>query len=139
MLLDESSQLTEPGSLLPLHRVSCERLLAVGDPMQLPPALHNRTARGRSAIDAGGIGAGVIDAPAAPEAASGFDLTLTLFQRLARGGVAPVLLRAQYRCHPAISSLASRLFYDNRLVDGLGGAAHSARAPCAMADRTQRP
>ena len=39
------------------------------------------------------------------------------------------MLRAQYRCHPIISGLASRLFYGSRLFDGLGATAHAARAP----------
>ena len=121
VLLDECSQLTEPASMLPLMRVQCSRLLAVGDPMQLPPTLHNRTTPGASPSANGSSNA--------TDGASGFDLTLTLFQRLARCGVDPVLLRQQYRCHPSISGLASRLFYASSLTDGLGDAAHSARAP----------
>ena len=78
VLLDECSQLTEPASMLPLARVGCERLLAVGDPMQLPPTLHNHTAQGVSARGGGDAGA---------DHRSGFDLTLTLFQRLARCSV----------------------------------------------------
>ena len=39
LLLDECSQLTEPAALAPLARMRCDRLLAVGDPKQLPPTL----------------------------------------------------------------------------------------------------
>ena len=39
------------------------------------------------------------------------------------------MLRAQYRCPPLLSSLASRLFYGGQLRDGLGDGAAAARAP----------
>ena len=55
-VFDESSQLTEPASLLPLLRVQCERLLAVGDPMQLAGAfaVHgDRIVAGTAAEHAG--------------------------------------------------------------------------------------
>ena len=109
--------------MLPLARVCCERLLAVGDPMQLPPTLHSR---GSSISGAGGATAA---AAAAAATAPKIDLSLTLFERLAHVGVAPVMLHRQYRCHPRISALASRLFYRSQLSDGLGSAAASARAP----------
>lgn len=38
----------------------------------------------------------------------------------------PILLRTQYRCHPAFSALASTHFYDGRLSDGVS---HSDRRP----------
>ena len=118
VLLDESSQLTEPASLLPLARMQCERLLAVGDPMQLSPPLHQRTSSGRSPLTAPTHTTS--EPPPTGDTAKGYDLTLTLFQRLALGGCTPIMLRAQYRCHPNISSLASRLFYSRQLSDGLG-------------------
>ncbi|KAJ1343009.1 hypothetical protein BSLG_002434 [Batrachochytrium salamandrivorans] len=40
VILDECSQMTEPMSLLPLCRFSCERALLVGDPKQLPPTVQ---------------------------------------------------------------------------------------------------
>ena len=125
VLLDECSQLTEPASLMPLVRLSCERLLAVGDPMQLPPTLLTPSSRSASSADSGG---GKHDGGQGSYG-SAFNLSLTLFERLARRGIRPVMLRAQYRCHPAISSLASRLFYSSQLVDGLGDAASAQRAP----------
>ncbi|CAN0597876.1 unnamed protein product, partial [Ectocarpus sp. 12 AP-2014] len=48
-------------------------------------------------------------------------LEKTLFVRLAKLGVKPVLLGRQYRCHPQMSALASRLFYQGRYAAcGLG-------------------
>lgn len=35
------------------------------------------------------------------------------------GGLRPLMLRTQYRLHPAISRLASELFYNGRLRDGV--------------------
>ena len=103
----------------------CDRLLAVGDPKQLPPTLlapPRAAAAAAAAAAAGGSGG-------APPAAAGPSLELTLFERLANCGVRPVMLRAQYRCPPLLSSLASRLFYGGQLRDGLGDAAAAARAP----------
>lgn len=138
VVLDECSQMTEPASLLPIARLSASRILCVGDPCQLPPTLLARP------TTAAAVASPAVPPPphhsqhmlAAPSAAAPHqhlhathDLSLTLFERLARGGVAPVLLRAQYRCHPQIARVASSLFYQGRLVDGLGDAAASARAP----------
>lgn len=39
VILDESSQLLEPLGLLSYARFRCEKLIVVGDPMQLPPTL----------------------------------------------------------------------------------------------------
>jgi superfamily I DNA and/or RNA helicase len=67
----------------------------VGDPKQLPPTI-------------GGS-----------EATHERGLEYTLFERLADGGLAPVMLRTQYRCHPLISRIPCALFYGGRLVDGV--------------------
>lgn len=45
---------------------------------------------------------------------NGDTLEKTLFVRLAKLGVKPLLLGRQYRCHPQMSALASRLFYQGR-------------------------
>uniref|UniRef100_A0A8C3J5I7 5'-3' DNA helicase ZGRF1 n=1 Tax=Calidris pygmaea TaxID=425635 RepID=A0A8C3J5I7_9CHAR len=34
-------------------------------------------------------------------------------------GHKPILLRTQYRCHPAISAVANELFYEGHLIDGV--------------------
>lgn len=39
VLLDESSQLTEPLTMVPLVRFQSSRLIMIGDPLQLPPTL----------------------------------------------------------------------------------------------------
>lgn len=35
--------------------------------------------------------------------------------RLLNGGLTPIVLRTQYRCHPAISAIANKLFYNNEV------------------------
>ena len=45
-----------------------------------------------------------------------------MLSRLLAAGVRPTLLGTQYRCHPAIGGLASRLFYGGRLAHGVGPA-----------------
>jgi hypothetical protein len=95
LLLDECSQMLEPGSLLPMTRFACEKLVLVGDPKQLGPplvgAIHDKTT----------------------------GLEQTLFDRLVKMGIQPTVLRTQYRCHPAISNISSSLFYDDMLINGV--------------------
>uniref|UniRef100_A0A803WFJ5 5'-3' DNA helicase ZGRF1 n=1 Tax=Ficedula albicollis TaxID=59894 RepID=A0A803WFJ5_FICAL len=95
VMLDECSQMTEPASLLPIARFQCEKLVLVGDPKQLPP-----TIQGSESIHEQG-------------------LEQTLFDRLCLMGHHPILLRTQYRCHPALSAIANELFYDGNLIDGI--------------------
>ncbi|XP_068009925.1 5'-3' DNA helicase ZGRF1 [Melanerpes formicivorus] len=95
VMLDECSQMTEPASLLPIARFQCEKLVLVGDPKQLPPTIP-----GSESVHEKG-------------------LEQTLFDRLCLMGHKPVLLRRQYRCHPAISAIANELFYGGELIDGV--------------------
>ncbi|XP_031452788.1 protein ZGRF1 isoform X3 [Phasianus colchicus] len=95
VMLDECSQMTEPTSLLPIARFQCEKLVLVGDPKQLPP-----TIQGSESIHDKG-------------------LEQTLFDRLCLMGHKTILLRTQYRCHPAISAIANELFYEGNLIDGV--------------------
>lgn len=95
VVLDECSQMTEPTSLLPIARFQCEKLVLVGDPKQLPP-----TIQGSESIHEKG-------------------LEQTLFDRLCLMGHKTILLRTQYRCHPAISAIANELFYEGNLIDGV--------------------
>ncbi|KAM9381941.1 5'-3' DNA helicase ZGRF1 [Phaethornis superciliosus] len=95
VMLDECSQMTEPASLLPIARFQCEKLVLVGDPKQLPP-----TIQGSESVHEKG-------------------LEQTLFDRLCLMGHKPILLRTQYRCHPAISAIANKLFYGGNLIDGV--------------------
>ncbi|NXD69120.1 ZGRF1 protein, partial [Eolophus roseicapillus] len=95
VILDECSQMTEPASLLPIARFQCEKLVIVGDPKQLPP-----TIQGSESVHEKG-------------------LEQTLFDRLCLMGHKAIVLRTQYRCHPAISAIANDLFYDGNLIDGI--------------------
>ncbi|XP_074084787.1 5'-3' DNA helicase ZGRF1 isoform X9 [Macrotis lagotis] len=95
VILDECSQMTEPASLLPIARFDCEKLVLVGDPKQLPPTIQGS----ESAHDSG--------------------LEQTLFDRLCLMGHEAILLRTQYRCHPAISAIANDLFYEGNLKNGI--------------------
>ncbi|XP_055571181.1 protein ZGRF1 isoform X8 [Falco cherrug] len=95
VMLDECSQITEPASLLPIARFQCEKLVLVGDPKQLPP-----TIQGSESVHEKG-------------------LEQTLFDRLCLMGHKTILLRTQYRCHPAISAIANELFYEGNLINGV--------------------
>lgn len=76
VILDESSQMLEPLSMLPIGKFGCEKLISVGDPMQLPPTLTSNQIT---------------------TTAEDHTLGKTLFTRLAHLGVAPIMLRTQYR------------------------------------------
>ncbi|KAG2225014.1 hypothetical protein INT45_003214 [Circinella minor] len=96
-LVDEASQLTEPMSMVPLTRFGCSRLIMIGDPLQLPPTVSTT----------------------AEEEKIGQGLDKTLFDRLTEIGHRTIMLRTQYRCHPAISSISNHLFYSRQLQDGI--------------------
>lgn len=77
----------------------CEKLLAVGDPLQLPPQLvYTKSREGLEEENT---------------------LKRTMFVRLNTLGIDTILLKTQYRCHPQFSSLSNSLFYENRLCDGI--------------------
>ncbi|XP_055130809.1 5'-3' DNA helicase ZGRF1 isoform X9 [Symphalangus syndactylus] len=95
VVLDECSQITEPTSLLPIARFECEKLILVGDPKQLPPTIQGSDAAHENGLEQ------------------------TLFDRLCLMGHKPILLRTQYRCHPAISAIANDLFYKGALMNGV--------------------
>lgn len=82
VILDESSQITEPLSLLPLAHFGCERALLVGDPLQLPPTVPN---------GARWMGQTMADKQIH------YGMERTLFERLASCGVKPIMLSTQYR------------------------------------------
>ncbi|KAG1576061.1 hypothetical protein G6F50_000527 [Rhizopus delemar] len=97
VLVDESSQLMEPLTMVPLARFSCNRLVMIGDPLQLPPTLV-------SPAEDNKVGKG---------------LDKTLFDRFIEMGHDSIMLRTQYRCHPKISAISNKLFYDRRLLNGI--------------------
>lgn len=106
VILDECSQITEPASLLPLLRFSPRFLCAVGDPLQLPPV--------------------VVDVPA-PAGKAG--IQRALFVRLRDMGHAPLPLRTQFRCHPALSAVPNACFYGGLLLDGVAAAERAPLLP----------
>ncbi|ETW02164.1 hypothetical protein H310_05733 [Aphanomyces invadans] len=92
VIVDEAAQATEASSLIPL-RFCAQRYILVGDHKQLPATiLSTRLSR--------------------------MDYDHSLFQRLVNNRANDVImLREQYRMHPDIASLPSRMFYSNDLVN----------------------
>ena len=112
VLLDECSQMIEPASLLPMQRFGCQRLVAVGDPQQLPPNLRDVEAAAASFHSAS---AGTGDKSITVTSC----LTKPLFERLHNAGLPTVLLRHQYRMHPTLAHMPNQLFYHGQLRDGI--------------------
>ncbi|CAE6373787.1 unnamed protein product [Rhizoctonia solani] len=93
VVIDEAAQAIEIATLIPL-RYGCKTCILVGDPQQLPPTVISQLA-------------------------SGLDYNQSLFVRLQKQNPESVhLLSIQYRMHPTISAVPSRLFYNGRLLDG---------------------
>ncbi|KAI9290214.1 P-loop containing nucleoside triphosphate hydrolase protein [Umbelopsis sp. AD052] len=97
ILLDEASQIMEPMAMVSITKFFADRLILIGDPLQLPPTLVT---------------------PCEPDIV-GQGIEKTLFDRCAEMGIPPIMLRTQYRCHPKISRLSNNLFYERRLIDGM--------------------
>lgn len=105
LLLDESSQMTEPLSLLPLACAGPVRMLLVGDSKQLPPTMASTAitivtvkARNMQSEESNGSAYnGDVEVAG--------DLSRTLFDRLTAIGWPCIALRTQYRCHPAIAQI----------------------------------
>lgn len=91
VFVDEATQLTEPSVFCALRRVGAEKVLLVGDPLQLP-------ARAESPV-----------------------LRYSQLERLwdHMPDARRVELATQYRCHPAIADLGSSLFYGGWLRNGV--------------------
>jgi senataxin len=93
VVIDEAAQCIELSALIPL-KYGCAKCIMVGDPKQLPPTVLSREA-------------------------ARFQYEQSLFVRMQRNKPDDVhLLDTQYRMHPAISRFPSRVFYDDRLLDG---------------------
>lgn len=107
VVLDECSQIVEPLSLVPLCLAQARFLLAVGDPLQLPP---------------------VLTSPSQPGPGQ-HGLGRALFVRLTHMGIAPTMLLRQYRSHPAIAEVPNKLFYGGRLLHGVGAAERPPAVP----------
>ncbi|CDS42690.1 regulator of nonsense transcripts 1 [Echinococcus multilocularis] len=93
VLIDESTQATEPECLIPLI-VGCRQVVLVGDHCQLGPVITCK-----KAAKAG--------------------LTQSLFERLVLLGIRPIRLQVQYRMHPALSAFPSNVFYEGSLQNGV--------------------
>lgn len=98
MVVDEASQLTEPGAVVPLVK-GCEKAVLVGDHVQLRPTV------GKDAVG------------------EGFEVSL--FERVFTAregdgdGVARRMLDVQYRMHGEICAVVSGEFYEGRLKTGV--------------------
>ncbi|KAJ1513600.1 ATP-dependent helicase NAM7 [Coelomomyces lativittatus] len=93
VLVDESTQATEPECLIPLVK-GAKQVVLVGDHQQLGPVVMNK-----KAAQAG--------------------LTQSLFERLVLLGLRPLRLQVQYRMHPCLSSFPSNMFYEGSLQNGV--------------------
>jgi len=93
MLVDEAAAATEPELCIPFH-LRPQRLLAVGDPAQLPPTIMSR-----HAADSG--------------------LSISLHERLMNlVGSEYIMLDQQYRMVPEISAFPCKEFYNGQIQDG---------------------
>uniref|UniRef100_A0A6N2N006 Upf1 domain-containing protein n=1 Tax=Salix viminalis TaxID=40686 RepID=A0A6N2N006_SALVM len=93
VLIDESTQATEPECLIPLV-LGAKQVVFVGDHCQLGPVIMCKKA-----------------------ARAG--LAQSLFERLVLLGVKPIRLQVQYRMHPSLSEFPSNSFYEGTLQNGV--------------------
>ncbi|KAK6458767.1 P-loop containing nucleoside triphosphate hydrolase protein [Scheffersomyces xylosifermentans] len=93
ILIDESTQASEPEVLIPIIKGS-KQVILVGDHQQLGPVILDRKAG-----DAG--------------------LRQSLFERLVILGHVPIRLEVQYRMNPCLSEFPSNLFYEGSLQNGV--------------------
>lgn len=93
VLIDESTQATEPECLLPIT-LGARQVVLVGDHCQLGPVVMNKLAE-RSG------------------------LSQSLVERMILCGVRPVRLQVQYRMHPCLSEFPSNVFYEGALQNGV--------------------
>lgn len=94
VLIDESTQATEPECLIPMV-LGAKQVILVGDHCQLGPVIMCK-----KAAEAG--------------------LCQSLFERLRLLGVKPIRLQVQYRMHPCLSEFPSNTFYEGTLQNGMG-------------------
>lgn len=93
VLVDESTQATEPEVLIPIT-AGAKQVILVGDHQQLGPVVVDK-----QACIAG--------------------LNHSLFERLVSMGNVPLRLEVQYRMHPSLSEFASNMFYEGLLQNGV--------------------
>ncbi|QCC48880.1 AAA family ATPase [Halobellus limi] len=114
-LVDEASQLTEPGTLAAVELA--DRFVLVGDHEQLPPVVQASGTQRGAASPNGSSASGEEPRPAN-------DLQTSLFERLIETYPdASVLLDRQYRMSQRIQAFSSREFYDGALRPANGAVA----------------
>jgi superfamily I DNA and/or RNA helicase len=113
LILDEVSQMTEALTLLPIACAKPKKLLLVGDPLQLPPAVSVTVSASQSASSTAAL----------------FNFSNTIFDRLLNIGYKQFPLRVQYRCHPDIAEICNKLFYGGTLQHGVQAVDRPAKFP----------
>lgn len=128
-VVDEASQLTEPGTLLPI--TLAERFVLVGDHHQLPPVVRSTDGNGAQTVDHE-------EYPEHPVPADGTpDLSRSLFERLIDCYPnAATTLTKQYRMAQRIQAFSSREFYGGRLRPATGTIAGQSLADLEDVDIT---
>lgn len=93
VVIDESTQATEPECLIPIVK-GAKQVILIGDHCQLGPVIMCKKA-----------------------ARAG--LARSLFERLVMLGIRPIRLQVQYRMHPCLSEFPSDTFYEGTLQNGV--------------------
>ena len=93
VLVDESTQATEPEVLIPIV-MGAKQVVLVGDHCQMGPVIMSKPA------EAAGYGR-------------------SMFERLLQLGQRPHRLDVQYRMHPCLSQFSSNAFYEGSLQNGV--------------------
>ncbi|PIA14905.1 ATP-dependent helicase NAM7 [Coemansia reversa NRRL 1564] len=93
VLIDESTQASEPECLIPLV-MGARQVVLIGDHQQLGPVILSK-------------------------AAANAGLSQSLFERLVFLGLRPHRLVVQYRMHPCLSEFPSNFFYEGSLQNGV--------------------
>lgn len=88
VIIDEAGQVTEPSMLVPLTQ-GCQHLVLVGDHKQLPPFVMAGCNKSNG-------------------------MAVSPFERLSNFYI-PILLNVQYRSHPDIARIFSKLFYEGKV------------------------
>lgn len=105
VLVDEATQAVEPECLLPFLK-GAKKMILVGDHMQLGPVVVCR-----EVANAG--------------------LKMSLFERLVKIGVKPLMLQIQYRMHPELAVFSSNTFYEGELQNGISAKDREAKTAFA--------
>ncbi|KAL2270154.1 hypothetical protein VTJ83DRAFT_2338 [Remersonia thermophila] len=113
VIIDEASQALEAQCWVPL--LAAKKAVLAGDHLQLPPTIKSLGSK-RKGAPASGSAAG------SAEAAAGFTLERTLFDRLLQlhGPGIKRMLTTQYRMHERIMRFPSDELYDGRLAAAEG-------------------